>query len=78
MLVGQVVEGIEDSAALIQAAFALQDGEVSQPTSIGNRFVVLKLLERTASTIPPFEEAKDIGPRSTRARTITSIGTAEG
>lgn len=56
---GAVVQGIEDSAALIQAAFALQDGEVSQPTSIGNRFVVLKLLERTASTIPPFEEAKE-------------------
>jgi peptidyl-prolyl cis-trans isomerase D len=53
---GEVVEGIEDSAGLTQAAFALQDGEVSRPISVGNREVVIKLLERTASVIPPFEE----------------------
>jgi len=55
---GEVVEGIEDSAGLTQGAFALQDGEVSQPISIGSRDVVIKLLERTASAIPPFEEIK--------------------
>jgi peptidyl-prolyl cis-trans isomerase D len=57
---GEGVEGIEDSAALTQAAFALQDGEVSRPTSIGNRYVVMKPLERTASAIPPFEEVKEM------------------
>jgi peptidyl-prolyl cis-trans isomerase D len=56
---GAVVEGIENSAAFTQAAFALQDGQVSQPTLIGNHYVVMKLLERKASHIPPFEEVKD-------------------
>jgi len=56
---GDGVEGIEASAALTQAAFALQNGEVSQPTSLGHRYVVIKLLERTASAIPPFEEVKE-------------------
>jgi peptidyl-prolyl cis-trans isomerase D len=56
---GEVVEGIENSAAFLRAAFTLQDGEVSRPTLIGNQYVVGKLLERKASHIPPFEEAKD-------------------
>jgi peptidyl-prolyl cis-trans isomerase D len=56
---GQAVEGVENAGAFTQAAFALQDGEVSQPTLIGNRYVVMKLLERKASYIPSFEEAKD-------------------
>jgi peptidyl-prolyl cis-trans isomerase D len=56
---GEVVKGIEDSAALTQAAFALQDGEVSRPITIGNHYVVMKLLERTASAIPPFEEVRE-------------------
>jgi peptidyl-prolyl cis-trans isomerase D len=56
---GQAVEGIDNAGAFAQAAFALQDGEVSRPTLIGNRHVVMKLLERKASSIPPFEEVKD-------------------
>jgi peptidyl-prolyl cis-trans isomerase D len=56
---GEVVEGIENSAAFMRAAFALQDGEVSRPTLIGDQYVVGKLLARKASHIPPFEEAKD-------------------
>jgi peptidyl-prolyl cis-trans isomerase D len=56
---GQAVEGIENAGAFTQAAFALQDGEVSRPTSIGNRYVVMKLLERRASYLPPLEEVKD-------------------
>jgi peptidyl-prolyl cis-trans isomerase D len=56
---GEVVEGIDNSAAFMRAAFALQDGEVSRPTLIGNQYVVGKLLERKASHIPSFEEAKD-------------------
>jgi len=56
---GEVVEGIDNSAAFMRAAFALQDGDVSQPTLIGNQYVVEKLLERKASHIPPFEEVKD-------------------
>jgi peptidyl-prolyl cis-trans isomerase D len=59
MAQGAVVEGIENSAAFIQAAFALQDEEVSQPTLIGNHHVIMKLLERKASHIPPLEEVKD-------------------
>jgi peptidyl-prolyl cis-trans isomerase D len=54
-----VVEGIENSAAFMRTAFALQDGEVSRPTLIGNQYVVEKLLERKASHIPPFEDVKD-------------------
>jgi peptidyl-prolyl cis-trans isomerase D len=57
---GEVVEGIDNSAAFMRTAFALQDGEVSRPTLIGNQYVVEKLLERKASHIPPFEEAKDV------------------
>jgi hypothetical protein len=53
------VEGIENSAAFMRTAFALQDGEVSRPTLIGNQYVVEKPLERKASHIPPFEEVKD-------------------
>jgi peptidyl-prolyl cis-trans isomerase D len=56
---GEAVEGVEDAAGFTQTAFALQDGEVSRPTSIGSRFVVMKLLERTASAIPPFEEVRE-------------------
>jgi peptidyl-prolyl cis-trans isomerase D len=56
---GEAVEGIENSEAFTQAAFALQDGEVSRPTLIGSRYVVMKLLERQASSIPPFEEVKE-------------------
>jgi peptidyl-prolyl cis-trans isomerase D len=55
---GEVIEAIEDSASLTQAAFALQDGEVSRPISIGNRDFVIKLLGRTPSAIPPYEEVK--------------------
>ena len=43
----------------MRAVIALQDGEVSRPTLIGNQYVVEKLLERKASHIPPFEEVKD-------------------
>jgi peptidyl-prolyl cis-trans isomerase D len=54
-----VVEGIENSAAFLRTAFALQDEEVSRPTMISHQYVVEKLLERKASHIPPFEEVKD-------------------
>jgi peptidyl-prolyl cis-trans isomerase D len=56
---GQAVEGMENSGAFTQAAFALQDGEVGRPTLIGNRYVVMTPLERKASAIPPFEEVKE-------------------
>jgi peptidyl-prolyl cis-trans isomerase D len=56
---GGVVEGIENSAAFVRAAFALQDGQVSRPILSGNQYVVGKLLERKASHIPPFEEVQD-------------------
>jgi peptidyl-prolyl cis-trans isomerase D len=53
---GQAVEGIENTAMFTQAAFALQEGEVSQPVAIGKQFMVLKLLERIPSYIPTFED----------------------
>jgi peptidyl-prolyl cis-trans isomerase D len=56
---GQAVEGIDNAGTFTQTAFALQDGEVSRPTLIGNRHVIMKLLERKASSVPPFEEVKD-------------------
>jgi peptidyl-prolyl cis-trans isomerase D len=58
MAQAEVVEGIENSAAFMRTAFALQDGEVGRPTMIGNQYVVEKLLERKASLIPPFEEVQ--------------------
>ncbi|MDQ3830818.1 MAG: SurA N-terminal domain-containing protein [Candidatus Tectomicrobia bacterium] len=57
---GAVVEGIENSAPFTQAAFALQEEEVSRPTLIGNQYVIMKLLERKASHLPPVEEVKDM------------------
>jgi peptidyl-prolyl cis-trans isomerase D len=59
MAPGTAVEGIENSAAFTQTAFALQNEEVSQPALIGNHYVIMKLIERKASHIPPFEEVKD-------------------
>jgi len=56
---GQAVDGIENAAAFTRAAFALQDGEVSRPMSIGTQYIVMKLLERRAPSLPPFEEIKD-------------------
>jgi peptidyl-prolyl cis-trans isomerase D len=56
---GQTVEGIENASAFTQVAFALQDGEVSRPTLIGSRYVVMKPLQRKASSIPPLEEIKE-------------------
>jgi peptidyl-prolyl cis-trans isomerase D len=56
---GQAVKGVENTDAFAQVAFALQDGEVSLPTSIGNHYLVMKLLERRESSIPPFDEVKE-------------------
>ena len=56
---GQPVEGVENPAAFGQAAFALQEGEISQSTSIGSDFVVMKLLERQPSYVPPMEETRE-------------------
>ena len=35
---GEVVEGIDNSTAFMRAVIALQDGEVSRPTLIGNQY----------------------------------------
>jgi peptidyl-prolyl cis-trans isomerase D len=56
---GEKVDGVDNSAALMQTASALQDGEVGRPTLIGNHYIVAKLLERKASHIPPLEEITD-------------------
>ena len=56
---GQPVEGVENPAAFTQAAFALQEGEVSQSISIGTQYVVMKLLERQPSYVPVFEDVRE-------------------
>jgi peptidyl-prolyl cis-trans isomerase D len=56
---GEVVDGVENSTAFMQTASALQDGEISRPTLLGNQYVVEKLLERKASHIPALEEIRD-------------------
>jgi peptidyl-prolyl cis-trans isomerase D len=56
---GQAVEGIENPAVFAQTAFTMQEGQVSRPILIGNHYVIMKLLQRKASDIPPFEEIKD-------------------
>jgi peptidyl-prolyl cis-trans isomerase D len=55
---GQAVEGIENPAAFGQAVFALQEGDISQPMSMGNHHLIMKLLERKAAYLPPFEEVQ--------------------
>jgi hypothetical protein len=55
---GQAVEGIENPVAFGQAVFALQEGEISQPISTGNHYLIAKLLERNAAYLPPFEEVQ--------------------
>jgi hypothetical protein len=50
---------MENPATFTRSAFALQDGEVSQPIMLGRHYVVIKLLERKASYLPPLEEVKD-------------------
>jgi peptidyl-prolyl cis-trans isomerase D len=55
---GDAVADIPDPAAFSQAAFALQVGEVSQPTLMGTRYALIRLLERKDAYIPPFEEVQ--------------------
>lgn len=56
---GQPMEGIENPTLFTQTAFSLQEGEVSQPALLGKQFVVVKLLKRQASFIPPFEDVSE-------------------
>ena len=43
--------------AVGRASLALEVGEVSAPVRVGDRFVILKLVERGESKLPTFEEA---------------------
>ncbi len=56
---GEVVDGLENSAAFMQTASTLQDGEVSRPTVSGDQYLVEKLIERKAPHTPPFEEIRN-------------------
>jgi peptidyl-prolyl cis-trans isomerase D len=56
---GQAVEGIDDPLAFAEIAFALHLGEISRPTAIGERSVIVKLLERKDPHVPPLEEVKE-------------------
>lgn len=42
-----------------QAALALEVGEVSAPIRDGDRLVVIKLIERDQSRLPPYEQARE-------------------
>lgn len=43
---------------LDRTALSLEPGEVSKPVRVGNTWVILKLIERAPSSLPPYEEAK--------------------
>ncbi len=43
---------------LDRVALSLEAGETSRPIRIGNRLVILKLVERQASSLPSFEQAR--------------------
>jgi peptidyl-prolyl cis-trans isomerase D len=55
---GQAIEGIDNAFMFMQTAFALQVGQISQPTLVGTHYTILNLLERKASYIPPFDEVQ--------------------
>jgi peptidyl-prolyl cis-trans isomerase SurA len=51
------------------AAFALEAGQVSDPIPSGDGYRILRLLEKTETSVVPFEEARDaIRDRLTQAR----------
>ncbi len=56
---GQAVEGIDNAFLFTQTAFGLQTAEISAPTLIGTRYVIMRLLERKESYVPPFEEVRE-------------------
>lgn len=56
---GQAVEGIDNAFLFTQTAFGLQTDEISAPTLIGRRYVIMRLLERKESYVPPFEEVRE-------------------
>jgi peptidyl-prolyl cis-trans isomerase SurA len=45
---------------LDQALFALEPGGVTEPVRVGDAYVVLKLVDRSASSLPAYDEAKPI------------------
>lgn len=50
---------IEQPENLARAVMNLDLGRTSRPIRNGNAFVLLKLIERAPSSLPPFEDAKD-------------------
>ena len=57
---GEAVENIDSPAVFSQVAFALQVGEVSQPMLVGNRYALIRLVERKDSYVPPFEDVREV------------------
>jgi peptidyl-prolyl cis-trans isomerase SurA len=45
--------------AVDKVALSLKSGEVSAPVRLGDELIILKLVERSESQLPEFEEAKD-------------------
>jgi peptidyl-prolyl cis-trans isomerase D len=55
----QAVDGTDTTPLFTQTAFELQEGQVSQPTALDDRYAIMQLLERQPSSIPPLDEIKD-------------------
>lgn len=49
---------IEQPEAIARAVMNLDLGRTSRPIRLGNAFVLLKLIERAPTSLPPFEDAK--------------------
>ncbi|MGH8057924.1 MAG: peptidylprolyl isomerase [Candidatus Entotheonellia bacterium] len=57
---GEAVENIATPAVFSHVAFALQVGEVSQPTLLDSRYALIRLLERKDSYVPTFEAVQGV------------------
>ncbi len=56
---GEVMPGLGRESAFQQAAFSLEEKAVSQAVKGKNGYFVIRLLERKAPEVPPFEEVRD-------------------
>ncbi len=52
------IEGLGTPTLLLDSAFSLKVGEISEPILIGRSYCVFQLMENKAPSIPPLEEVK--------------------
>jgi peptidyl-prolyl cis-trans isomerase SurA len=50
---------IEQPEPIARAAMNLELGSTSRPIRYNQTFIILKLIERAPSSLPPFEQARD-------------------